>query len=244
MEKARYNSIHGPLVDPVEFRRLATASYKQKGVLPYCDGCREVVHLYGLHTPNSKVIPRFDHADLPADADSLDDCVLANRNHRWRGLQPDGYDDARGQKIRAQFMEAEFLAKAYAFCLNLCRVRNLPHWKFRSMLLRADRKRVWAYSDIEVWAIPYILLSLENFSANATNGRPYEFHFVFKKPRGTGVAALWTHQQDCKILKVFSDGGKEVRSADNPYSVSEAAFLEKSHDTAWINPKLLQALVP
>jgi hypothetical protein len=243
MEKARYGSIHGPLVDPVEFHTRATADYKQKGILPYCDGCREVVHLYGVHTPNRKVIPRFDHADLPADADSLDDCVLANRNDLWRGLQPDGYDDARGQKIRAQFMEPAFLAKAYVFCLSLCRAGNLPQRKFRSMLQRADRKRVWAYADIEVWTIPYILLSLENFSAKAANGRGYEVNFVFKKPRGTGVAALWTHQQDCKILKVFS-GGKEVRSSDNPYPVSEAAFLEKSHDTSWITPSFLQALVP
>ena len=244
MKTARYGSIHGPQVDPIEFHTRATARPDIKGIFPYCDSCHEIVHLYGVHTPNPDTVPRFDHSDLLPDADPLDDCVLADRNPRFRGLYPDGYDDLRGERIRAQFFEPEFLAQGYAFCRDLCRKGNLSAKKFRSMLRRADRKRIWAYVDIEVWSIPYILLTLENFSARSKNGHEYEFHFVFRKPRGSSIAALWTHQQDCRIVKVFSRNGEEVQAGDNPYPVSEAAFAEKNGDTAWITAELLRALTP
>jgi len=70
--------------------------------------------VYGALTP-----------DLAPDADPLDDCILANRNPRFRGLSPDGYDDIQGHKIRAQFFEPQNLARAYNFCLNLSRAGNL-----------------------------------------------------------------------------------------------------------------------
>lgn len=243
MEKARYGSVHGPLVTPVEFHTRATARYKERGIFPYCDACQEIVHLYGVHTSNPKIVPRFDHPNLSPDADPLDDCILADRNPRLRGLYPDGYDNRAGEKIRNQFFEPDFLAHAYAFCLNLCRQGNLPADKFRSMLQRADRKRIWAYVGIQVWAIPYILLTLENFSAVSNNAKSYVFHFTFQKPRGTGISALWTEQQ-CQVNKVFSSNGEPFQAKDNPYPVSKTAFLAKAGDVSWINPKLLRALIP
>jgi hypothetical protein len=243
MEKARYGNVKGELVDPLEFMARATSKYKEKGIFPYCDACQEIVDVYGAHTPNPKVTPRFDHANLPADADPLDDCILANRTQRFRGLGPDGFDDVRGKRMRAEFSERDFLAKAYAFCLNLCRKGNLPAAKFRSMLQRADRKRVWAYADVRIWAIPYILLTLENFSATAKeNRRAYDFHFVFQKPRGTNISALWTTAQ-CQISKVFS-GGTAIRAEDNPYPISEVAFLRKAGDTDWISADFVRSLMP
>jgi len=176
MDKARYGSIHGPLVGPIEFLRKATPQYKQKGIFPYCDACHEIVHLYASHTPNPNITPRFDHPNLPPNADPLDDCILACRNSRFHGLAPDGFDDARGRKIHSQFYESDFRAKAYVFCWNLCRTGNLPSEKFQSMLRRADKMRIWAYSGIQLWAIPYILLTLENFSAESKNRRKYGFH--------------------------------------------------------------------
>jgi hypothetical protein len=242
MEKARFGSVHGPLVSPEEFHIRATPQYKLRGIFPYCDSCHELVHLYGVHTPNPATIPRFDHQDLPPDADPLDDCILANRNARFRGLEPDGYDDARGQSIRSRFFDTEFLAQAYVFCLSLCRQGNLPAAKFRSMLRRADKKRIWSYVDIQVWSIPYILLTLENFSSKTKDGREYAFHFTFQKPRGTKVSALWTRQQECRLVKVFSKSGEPIQADDNPLWVSEQTFQDKSTNTSWITPDFLRAL--
>lgn len=247
MDRARYGSVNGPLVAPAEFCTRATANHKQKGIYPYCDACHEVVHLYGVNTPNSQISARFDHPNMPDDADPLDDCVLANRNPRFRGMQPDGFDDARGKVIRAQFFEPAFLAQAYAFCLNLCRARNIPADLFQATLRRADKKRIWSYVGIPLWAVPYILLTLENFQATSKSGQEYGFHFVFRKPRGsggTGISALWLSKNGCKISKVFSDNGNPVRTGDNPYPVSESAFVQMAGDSSWITPALLRALVP
>jgi hypothetical protein len=162
-------------------------------------------------------------------------------------MQPDGYDDARGKVLRAQFFEPEFLAQAYTFCRNLCRAKNLAHGQFRSMVKRAEKKRIWSYVGIQLWAVPYILLTLEDFSAIGKNNQQYGFHFVFQKPRGsggTGIAALWSSQNGCKISKVFSDNGNPVRTGDNPYPVSELAFVEMAGDSSWVTPALLRALIP
>ena len=247
MEKARYGGMAGPLVDPVEFLVRATANYKQKGIYPYCDACGEVVHLYGVHTPNPQTTSRFDHPNMPDGADPLDDCVLADRNPRFRGLQPDGFDDARGKVLRAQFFDPIFLAQAYTFCRNLCRRNNLQRYQFHSMLVRADQKRIWSYVGIPLWAVPYILLTLENFQATSKKGQDYGFHFVFQKPRGsggTGISALWSSRKICKISKVFSDNGSPVKTGDNPYPVSESAFVEMAGDSSWVTPALLRALIP
>ena len=244
MEKARYGSIHGDLVDVEEFLRRASPEYKKKGILPYCDACHEPVDVYGAHTSNPETVRRFDHRNLSPDTDPLDDCILANRNQRFRGLSPDGFDDIRGQRIRAQFLEPNFLARCYAFCLSLCRKGNLPTEKFRSMLLRAERKRIWAYAGIHLWAIPYILLTLENFYVKNDKNCGCGFHFVFQKPNRTTVSALWTRHNECRLLKVFSDTGRAMQSTDNPFSVSEDDFLTNASNTDWIRPNTILSLLP
>lgn len=242
MEKARYGSINGALVNPTEFHIKATSKHKELGIFPYCDSCHEMVHLYGVHTPNPATIPRFDHANLTLGSNPLDECVLANRNQRYRGLEPDGWDDSRGVTMRKRFFEDDNLAIAYSLCLGLCRKGNLPVTKFKSMLNRADRKRVWAYVDIPLWSIPYILLTLENFTATTKDGDLYEFHFSFNKPAGSNISALWQQPNACNIVKLFSNTGEPVNVGDNPYPVSEAAIISKAGDTSWITAGFLQMI--
>ncbi len=82
MDQACFGRPNGAMVTPAAFVQRATPQYKTKGILPYCKACKEVVHVYGVHSPNPNTTPRFDHADRDPDADELDDCVLANRSSR------------------------------------------------------------------------------------------------------------------------------------------------------------------
>lgn len=241
MEKALYGSVTGKSVTASEFLDLATPDYKKRNIFPYCAACHEIVHPYGVHTPNQNTPKRFDHPDRLPDADPLDDCILANRNARYRGLEPDGWDDMRGALMRREFFREDNLAVAFAFCLSLCRKGNLPATKFRSMIRRADRKRVWAYVGIPLWAFPYVLLTLENFTGHGKDGNEYEFHFSFKKPSDSNISALWTRSQDCRIVKLFTSG-ETIVTTDNPFPVSEKAMLEKIGNTNWIRPEFLQTL--
>lgn len=242
MDEARYGSPDGEIVNPTQFMIRATPRYRERGILPYCPACRQIVHLYGVHNPQPDTIARFDHANLAPDADPLDDCVLAARNERFRGLAPDAWDEAQAIQLRKQFYEDENLKLAYAFCLNICRKGNLPTAKFRKMLARADSKRIWAYAGLRIWATPYILLTLENFQARSKEGYEYGFHFIFNKPKSTGISTLWTNSEACEIVKVYSDSGKQINATDNPYPVSEVNWRTKAGDASWISPTLLRAL--
>ncbi|WP_110641124.1 hypothetical protein [Salinicola sp. CPA57] len=241
MKQARYGSPAGPAVDPTEFLARAGVHYKRRGIYPYCAACGEVVDLYGVFNANPGTTARFDHKDRPDNANPLDECVLSKRNSRLDFLIPSGFDDDRGERIRQQFRDPEFLALAYNFCLSLCRKGNLSAAQFRDLCKRADKKRIWAYADIRVWSIPYILLVLGDFTATNSNGRQYDFRFVFRKPRGSDLSALWLRPSSCHIEKVF-DGGKPLKTDDNPYPVSETDFQMKAGDASWINVHLLRQL--
>lgn len=244
MKKACYGKPGGPEVSPKQFHEMATSEYKEKGIFPFCPECCECVDLYAIHSP---AISRFDHKNRDPNLDPLDDCNLADRNSRFSGMHPDGWDYERGEKLRAEFFEEENLKAAYAFCRKLVRAGNLPIDKFGSVIRRADRKQIWCYAGIPLWVVPYILLTLENFSQEKTDrSKGYNFHFVFDKPGGTSASALWNRINATSLKKVFSNSlpkaGKMVIAADNPLPLSEEQMRECARDTAWIKNGLLQRL--
>lgn len=233
MKRACYERPNGPLVTPEEFVQHATPRYKERGIQAYCRACEEPVDLYGVHSPG--VTSRFDHKNLSPDANPLDDCVLANRTNRLRGLEPDDWDEDAGFRLRKAFFQDDNIAQAYAFCLAMCRKGNLPIRTFQSMHLRADRKKIWFYADMRLWVVPFILLTLENFTHPEKNGGPsYDFHFVLDKPKGTTISALWRTPNECQVKKVFSDSGTPVKANDNPFQLSEEALAKKAGDFSWV----------
>lgn len=243
MDRACFGKPNAPLVTPSEFVQRATPQYKAKGIFPYCKACEEVVHVYGVHSPNPNTTPRFDHADRPPEADELDDCVLANRSSRQKGMEPSEWDDERAASLRARFFTDDNLRIAYGFCLALCRQGNLPANKFRSMIRRADKKKIWAYANIPLWAIPYVLLTLENFVARKKDNSTYNFHFIFDKPRKTSASALWERSPECQLVKIFQSSGEPVAADDNPFPLSADGLVAKAGDVSWIRPDFLRKLI-
>ncbi|MBU6956836.1 hypothetical protein KRR23_03615 [Pseudomonas sp. CVAP len=236
---ACYGRAGGECVTPEEFIRRSGPNYREKGIFPYCPGCDERVDPYGVHSTN--VTSRFDHQNLDEAIDPLDDCLEANRSGRFRGMHADGWDDERGQRLRDEFFEPDNLKQAYAFCLAICRKGNLTAGQFAELIARADRKSIWAYKDIPLWVIPYVLLTLGNFGAGA-NAR-YPFHFVLKKNRSQGLSQIWqTGEHRCSIGKVFSNSGEPVNTLGNPYPINHQYLIDTAGDTGWIETRLLRAL--
>ncbi|MGK2742267.1 hypothetical protein ACSHT0_15385 [Tepidicaulis sp. LMO-SS28] len=239
MKEACYGR-NGPLVDVEEFIRRATSNYKAKRKFPYCPACGSVLEVYGPNSTN--VMSRFDHPNAPPSIDPLDECDLSSRRDpRFDGLAPSGWDHQRGIKIRAQFFAEENVKRAYVFCLRLCRIKNLPLSLWSELIKRADRKNIWSYKDIQLWTIPYILLSLGNFTGTGKRGS-YDFHFILQKPRGTDADTLWVKPEACSLVKVFSSSGCEMKADDNPFPLSERAMMEKAGDIDWVNENTLRAL--
>ena len=94
-----------------------------------------------------------------------------------------------------------------------------------------------------LWVAPYVLLTLENFTATSKAGGEYAFHFVLDKPKGSSASALWLSPERCRLKKVFASNGEAVTAEDNPYPVSLEALRAKAGDTAWISDTLLARLV-
>lgn len=240
MDEACYGKPHGPLVTPEEFIRRGTSLYNTLGIVPYCPSCDEPLFLHAVHSLRTS--SSFHHRELKEGVDPLDDCARAKRNSRLKHLEPDGWDFARGQKIREEFFEDDNLRCAYAFCLNMCRQHNLPIAQWRKMIQRADKNKIWSYAGIKIWTIPYILLSLENFTARSKLGKSkYGFHFILHKPRGSKISSMWS-TSSCTLKKIFSDSGNEVSASDNPYPITAEAMVQKAGDISWIQEPLLRSL--
>lgn len=237
---ACYGRIGGERVTPEEFMRRAGPNFREKGIFPYCSGCDERVDPYGVHSTN--VASRFDHQNLGEDIDPLDDCLEANRSDRFRGMYADGWDDERGQRLREEFFEPGNLKQAYVFCLALCRKGNLAAGQFAELIARADRKNIWAYKDIPLWVIPYVLLTLGNFGVGAD--ARYPFHFVLKKSRSQGLSQIWqAGEHRCSICKVFSTSGEPVNTPENPFPINYQYLINTAGNTEWIQAPLLRALI-
>lgn len=229
MDYACYGRPGGPKVTPQEFIRRASPRYKERGIFPYCEACNERVDLYGVHTPGGPT--RFDHANLPEKADPLDDCILANRTPRFQGMQPSNFDIEHGKELRKNFFEHENLKRAYCFMWKLCGKGNLPIKTVKKCLARADRKRIWDYSDIPLWCIPYILLTLENF----THCNGFKFHFYIKKKKTSYIDDIW-NGYNTTLRKVFTETGDLMISkfVENPLDISLSKYNEVTNDHSWV----------
>ena len=234
MKKAKFG-VHGKLVTVEEFLDMSkTADYAIKGILPYCYACGEPVDIYGAGC--FAVTSRFHHKKNPSNTGIMDDCWLANRGgiKLPGGLRPSGFDEEQGNALRMQFFAPSNLRLAYSFMWQLCRKNNLPIAIFQQCIAKADRKGVWAYKDIPLWAIPYILLTLSDFN---------QYRFVLHKHEKSFLDNLWNGQEKGTLHKFFVHNETFVKTSDNPYPVSESAFLEKAGDCSWVSDSLLSSLI-
>lgn len=234
MERACYGK-GGELVTPQEFIRRASPRYKERGIFPYCEACGQKVELYGVHNPEGP--SRFDHPNLPDGVDPLDDCVLAKRNNRFKGMQPTGFDENHGKELRDTFFQDEFIKRTYCFMWRMCGIGNFPFKKFEEILHRADAKRIWAYSKIELWSIPYILLTLANF----IHKNKYEFHFYIDKNKSSSINEIWENEGRTHIYKVLSISGIkfDYGQIENPVEISRDTFDKYSVDCDFLTENFL-----
>ncbi len=234
METALYNSPTGPLVTPEEFLSRATRAYKEKGIKAYCRLCKEEVFVFGTHTVS--ILSGFKHSKRQEGTDLRDACPLAHRDDVARDLLPDQVDHKRGVQLRRDFFEDANLRLAYGFCLNMCQQSNLPIKKFKELIERGDKKNIWAYANLPLWFVPYILLTFGDFTAAKKDGKgEYEFHFVFDKPHAVEtISSFLAVIESCRLKKLFKPSGKLIDTPGNPFVISEEFLLAKSGKTDWI----------
>lgn len=87
---------------------------------------------------------------------------------------------------RTDFMDDANLLQAYAVCRTLCGRGNLSGERFLDLVRIADTLDVWSYRNLELWTVPFILLTLDDFEGVSRGGNDLYFRFVFQKPARTG----------------------------------------------------------
>ncbi len=207
------------------------SKYAARGIMLTCPVCRRPLAPYGLHS--TTVPSRFDHPD------GVRDCALSAANDtRYRHLQPGGEGD--GEQARSAFLEDQNLKRAYAFCQRMC--KHLVTVKFKELIGIADGLGVWSYARLELWIIPFILLTLNDFQGNRFN-----FRFFLRKPRNKPYNDLWLSPEECCLEKVFADSGTPIKALPdipNPFPITRELYDLHSANADWIDDKLLTMLRP
>lgn len=90
------------------------------------------------------------------------------------------------------------------------------------MISLADKKKIWSYVGIELWMIPYMLLTLCNFQHN----KGFGFHFILHKQRKNDLSITEIFSSKSEIQKVFTDSHMLMsKSPNNPLVINKMNYF-------------------
>ena len=110
-----------------------------------------------------------------------------------------------------------------------------------------EKKRIrksFAKRD-NVLPVPYLLATLADVQPNPAvrNAlrKNHALRFVLEKPKKEPIDAAWQNPDRCRLVCVFADSGKPVRTVE-PVALGAPRIEAARTDTAWISPGLLAVL--
>lgn len=220
--EACFGRINGKLCTPEEFLRKAGNDYKTKKIFPYCPECDEPLIVVNQSNISKPTFYKHYDLDKSIDGESIEICSLRSKKSARQGWFCTKFDFERGERIRNAFFSQDNLCNSYSFCWSLCGKGNLSIAQFHKMINLADKKKIWCYANIELWMIPYMLLTLCNFQHH----KGFGFHFILHKRRRNNLSISEIFSSDSEIQKVFTDSQKLMsESPNNPLSITQENYL-------------------
>ena len=209
------NPLSGRYVTVSEFLAEIGPNYKEKKIIPKCpcNGC--ALYIHGAHSPNT--ISKFSH--MPKQKE----CRCKNDYHGPLGIPE--YDSLL---LKDKVCEEKNTKKIYQSCLNACGKGHFPATKYVELIKKANHLNIWQYKGIELWMVPYILLTLDDFKAKSKNGKEYEYRFILLEDSHLD---LLCQINEIKISKIFADSQKEIKQFvidKNKYEEINTAWMPKS----------------
>lgn len=143
---------HKEMMTPEEFSKKYKSEYQKEWVYPVCPNCERNLHLYGIQSPATKAA--FHHPD------GSDDCELSNPQ---KAKNFPSYDFSNDNIIK-EFQAQENQRRSFSLCKNLL-LNNIKfkYKDFYELIKISKKKNIFYYKGLEVWMIPYILLTLKDF---------------------------------------------------------------------------------
>lgn len=204
-------------ITPKEFISEFGADYKIKGIFPKCLHCGEDVFTYG--TSSIEVTSRFKHHSGKS----------CNPTHIGEGTIT--FDFKHGEEVKKEFCETDTICKSYVLCLNMVGRRKFSTNTFLTLCKRADKRNIWSYAGIEVWMIPYILLTLSDLTITISQDKSFQIRFVLDKNFD-----LLSREKICNIEKIYADSQTMIES----FIVSHDSF--ENIEIGWMQKPLIDKL--
>uniref|UniRef100_E6QGM0 Uncharacterized protein n=1 Tax=mine drainage metagenome TaxID=410659 RepID=E6QGM0_9ZZZZ len=218
----------GRAVTPEQFLAMVGPEYRQLRIYPTCPSCGSDLAPYGVHS--TKVQSRFDHPDKTG-------CPLSSTpDARYAFLRPNGWDWAARERLFARLCETENLKETYSVCRRI--IPGLNSEEFYRACQRAYQYGVFGYRGIELWVLPYLLVTLEDFPKNDKRSIPYRF--VLHKPDHTAIDVLWLEPQNCVLRAYFADTGNPMKRRE--IRIPDAEAEKGREDTDWMKDPLIRLL--
>jgi len=216
------NPLSEKYVTVAEFLAEIGPNYKEKGIIPKCpcSGC--ALYIHGGHSPNTS--SNFSH--MPKQN------IECKCRNDYNG--PLGIPEYDSLLFKDKVCKEENIKKIYQLCLSACGKGNFPAKKYMELIKKANHLNIWQYKGIELWMVPYILLTLDDFQAKSKSGKGYEYRFILLE---NSYLDLLCQINEIKISKIFADSQKEIKQ----FVIDQKKFDEV--DTSWMAEKFIETLL-
>jgi hypothetical protein len=149
---------------------------------PFCKVCQNELNICAEHTPAQAT--HFCHLNGT-------NCPTIQRSAEpYQHLENIPQDNELENENKNQTQAN--LHKIFNKCKSLC--VNLNFSEFRSLFDIASQYNIWAYANINLEHIPYILLTCRNYFGARTPYRKESFYFIFSPVHG--LNGLWIQAED------------------------------------------------
>ncbi|OOS00892.1 hypothetical protein B0187_00950 [Haemophilus paracuniculus] len=233
--KACFRKPNGILLSAEEFLKKAGNNYKENHIHPYCPECNEKLTLVNANSVDKATIYRHYPLESPngqqISEEAIDICSLRAKKSLRQSWFSASFNFSQSNQFRQDFMQPENLLKAYCFCWSLCGKGNLPMERFKKMIQLADKKKIWSYTDLELWMIPYMLLTLCDFP----HKKGFDFHFILHKGNKKRLSVQELFQSNSELQKIFANGELMAKSPNNPLPISETQYNTLTSQCCFIN---------
>ena len=205
-------------ISPKEFISEFGVNHAEKEIFAKCMHCGADVFTYGMSS--IKVTSRFKHFS----GKSCDVSTIAGGDHP-------GFDINRGILIKKEFCKSENILRAYVLCLSMVGKGQFSVNTFISLCKKANNKDIWAYVGIEVWMLPFMLLTLNDITLKSQKGTDYKIRFLLDKNFNS-----LSKEKNCNIEKIYANTQRLIKS----FSVNSEEYNNAS--ITWMDDTIIKKI--
>lgn len=129
--------------------------------------------------------------------------------------------------LREAFVQPAQLARGYHFAFVVTG-GSCSTSQFANLIRNADRRGVWSFVGLRIWAVPFVLVTLDDF----VSPRGIAFRLVMGRRRTAPRSFAWKGMETGVLRKYFADSGNRFSRG----AYAELAVNRREFDRATARP--------